>query len=380
MILSQNNYDGYKEFDMNRKLREEEKQVRLMKQEIMKQQLIEQTQLQEQRKKELQLQKQREDEEQIQLILKKQGEEKFQQIQNRETMKQNLQQQNHLILNHQKIIIDEKKQETLKIENDIINNAINGLSLEEQMRRQKREMQKQIVEQQMKELQQRKEKEKKDKEFEQLIYKEQTQNESLRIQKQEDSYRNYYQKVSERQNALQDIYRQKVDNPKLYLDQMINKQVKERQDKEETEYLTRRSLQQKQKEMYQNGLANQIQEQNEKRKHEDNAKEQRKQEILQASLLFEEQQRLDRLRKREIQQQYHTQLSSLSQSQSQSSGNLNTEVSQSNIYNPLTNPNPSQIQNPYILRQIQHNNGNLQQSQSMSQSKLASFGKSSLIN
>ncbi|CAK72285.1 unnamed protein product (macronuclear) [Paramecium tetraurelia] len=380
MILSQNNYDGYKEFDMNRKLRDEEKQVRLMKQEIMKQQLVEQTQLQEQRKKELQLQKQREDEEQIQLIRKKQGEEKFQQIQNKETMKQNLQQQNHLILNHQKLIIDEKKQETLKIENDIINNAINGLSLEEQMRRQKREMQKQIVEQQMKELQQRKEKEKKDKEFEQLIYKEQTQNESLRIQKQEDSYRNYYQKLSERQNALQDIYRQKVDNPKLYLDQMINKQVKERQDKEETEYLTRRSIQQKQKEMYQNGLANQIYEQNEKKKQEDNVKEQRKQEILQASLLFEEQQRLDRLRKREIQQQYHTQLSSLSQSQSQSSGNLNTEVSQSNIYNPLTNPNPSQIQNPYILRQIQHNNGNLQQSQSMSQSKLASFGKSSLLN
>ncbi|CAD8051157.1 unnamed protein product [Paramecium sonneborni] len=380
MILSQQNYDGYKEFDMNRKLKEEEKSIRTMKQEIMKQQLIEQKQLQEQRKKELQLQKQKEDEEQIQLIRQKQGEEKSQQIQNRETTKQNLQQQNYLILNHQKLIIDEKKQEALKIENDIINNAINGLSMEEQMRRQKREMQKQIVEQQMKELQQRKEKERKDKEFEQLIYQEQTQNESQRIQKQEDSYRNYYQKLAERQNVLQDIYRQKVDNPKMQLDYIINKQVKERQDKEENEYLTKRQQQQKQKETYQNGLANQIQEKNEKKRQEENIKEQRKLEILQASIQFEEQQRQERLRKREIQQQYHTQLSTISQSQSQGNGILNTEISQSNVYNPLTNPNPNQIQNPYILRQIQYNNSSLQQSPSMNQSKLASFGKSSLIN
>ncbi|CAD8134556.1 unnamed protein product [Paramecium pentaurelia] len=380
MILTQQNYDGYKEYDINRKLRDEEKQTRMMKQEIMKQQLIEQQQLQEQRKKELQLQKQKEDEEQIQLIRKKQGEEKFQQIQNREATKQNLQHQNYLIQNHQKLLIDEKKQETLKIENDIINNAINGLSLEEQMRRQKREMQKQIVEQQMKELQQRKEKEKKDKEFEQLIYKEQTQNESHRIQKQEDSYRNYYQKLSERQNVLQDIYRQKVDNPKMQLDYIIDQQVKDRQNKEENEYLTKRQLQQKQKEMYQNGLANQIQEKNEKKKLEDNIKEQRKLEILQASIQYEEQQRQDRLKKREVQQQYHTQLSTLSQSQSYGSGIMNTEISQSNIYNPLTNPISSQIQNPYILRQIQHNNSSLQQSPSMNQSKLASFGKSSLIN
>lgn len=41
MILSSQNYDAYREFDINRKLKEEEKQMKMMKQDIMKKQLAE---------------------------------------------------------------------------------------------------------------------------------------------------------------------------------------------------------------------------------------------------------------------------------------------------------------------------------------------------
>ncbi|CAD8134323.1 unnamed protein product [Paramecium octaurelia] len=126
------------------------------------------------------------------------------QIQKSEATKQNLQHQNWSHLNHQKLLIEEKKHETLKIENDIINNAINWQSIEGELRNRKEKCNiiQLIVEQQMKELQQQKKE--KDQEFKQLICKG-----YLEIQLQIiSSSKNFllYQGLPGRQNALQDIY------------------------------------------------------------------------------------------------------------------------------------------------------------------------------
>ncbi|CAK71202.1 unnamed protein product (macronuclear) [Paramecium tetraurelia] len=227
MILSKQNYDG-KRIDTNRKLREEEKNKNQFNSNFYQN-----------KEKRSYSYKNKKKMKNRQLICKKQREEKSLQIQNREATKQNLRNQNYLILNHQNYQLM-KKTRNIKDRERYYQQCNKLIIYGRADQKREREMYKLIVEQQMKAWQQIKEKRKKTKEFQQLIYKEQTQNGSQKNLKQEDSYRNvpqfynikqFYQRLSERQNALQDIYRQKVDNPKLQLDYIFDQQLKERQNK-----------------------------------------------------------------------------------------------------------------------------------------------------
>ncbi|CAD8155828.1 unnamed protein product [Paramecium octaurelia] len=380
MLLSKQNYDDFQQYNIHKTIKQEQFQIKQMKQEVMKTSLEEQRQIQEEAKRRNQELRQKEDTDEIQRIQLLNKEMADQQKQKKLQTKESLSKKYSEIIDQRNLIVNQKKSEDLNIENQIIDSAQKALQEERQNQLQKRLIQKQIYDEQMKLVEEKKQKERLNRDQERVLFQEYAIKDQQRIIQQEEEYKKYYQRLAERNEHLQDIYRKNVDDPKSSLDYIINKQVKEKFDREQEEINTKRQNDKQLKDQYLNTLSLQLKEKEQRRKDQEILSTQNKQEIRKAAESFNDEQQQERRKKRDYQSQYYDQLSSLGNGQNQQDKLIdNLSLQQSQVYNPLTNPNPNQIQNPYILRQLGLNKQNHLQSPQQSQSKLAQLGQSSLF-
>ncbi|CAD8062354.1 unnamed protein product [Paramecium sonneborni] len=383
MLLSKQNYDDFQQYNIHKTIKQEQFQIKQMKQEVMKSSLEEQRQIQEEMKRRNQELQQKEDNYEIQRIQTLNKELADQQKQKKLQTKESLSKKYTEIIDQRNSILNQKRNEDLNIENQIIDSAQKALQEERQNQLQKKLLQRQIYDEQMKLVEEKKQRERLNRDQERVLFQEYAIKDQQRIIQQEEDYKKYYQRLAERNEHLQDIYRKNVDDPKSSLDYIINKQVKEKMEREQEEINTKRQYDKNVKDQYLNTLSQQLKEKEQRRKDYDILATQNKQEIRRAAESFNDEQQQEKKKKREFQSQYYDQLANLS---TQGNGQIqqdkqieNLGLSQSQVYNPLTNPNPNQIQNPYILRQLGINKSNHIQSPHQSQSKLAQLGQSSLF-
>ncbi|CAD8172480.1 unnamed protein product [Paramecium pentaurelia] len=326
-------YDDYKEFDVNRQLHDQARDFRLVQQELLKQQLYDQQLEMERRKRSLTTQKQREELLYLENLRKEKEIHNFMEGQNKQ------------------IIQEQIRQERQQIEQQIIDTAKQGQTMAEFFEKQKKDYYRKVQDQQYGQAQIKKMNEQNYKKFDQAVYQEQVHQENNKIQRKLDNYKQYYQNVQNRQQQLQAMYLDNYRDPKQGIDDIIQKNFVQKQQQDEKQYKYQKELEDISKEKYNSILSIQLQEQQQKRKKN----------------------------RYDAQSNGYQLGNSVYWHNSDRQNNISTPArsvasDQNQQYNPLTNPNPNQTQNPYILKQLGMNLNDLP-TPAYTKSKLASMGK-----
>ncbi|CAD8094870.1 unnamed protein product [Paramecium sonneborni] len=344
-------YDEYKEFDVNRQLQDQARDFRMVQQELLKQQLFDQQLEMEKRKRSLTTQKQREEQLYLENLKKEKEMQYLMEGQNKQYIKNDLSKWYENSLTNQRIVQQQLRQEQQSIEQQIVDTAKLGQTMAKFYEQQKKDYYKQVSDQQYGQFQIKKLNEQNYKKFDQAVYKEQVHQENNKIQRKLDNYKQYYQNVQNRQQQLQAMYLQNYRDPKEGLDDIIKKNVQQKQEKDEKQFRYQKELEDISKEKYSSILSIQLQEQQQKRK----------------------QNRFD------AKWNGYDHANSVYWYSQDRQNNISTPArsvisEQNQQYNPLTNPNPNQTQNPYILRQLGMNLKDLPTPE-YTKNKLASMGK-----
>ncbi|CAK78463.1 unnamed protein product (macronuclear) [Paramecium tetraurelia] len=344
-------YDDYREYDVNRQLHDQARDFRLVQQELLKQQLQDQQLEMERRKRSLTTQKQREELLYLENLRKEKEMQYLMEGQNKQFIRKDLSKWYENSLTNQRINQEQLRQERQQIEQQIIDTAKQGQTMAESFEKQKKDYYRKVQDQQYGQVQIKKMNEMNYKKFDQAVYQEQVHQENTKIQRKLDNYKQYYQNVQNRQQQLQAMYLENYRDPKQGLDDIISKNVLEKQQQDEKLYRYQKELEDVSKEKYSSILSIQLQEQQQKRRQNRN----------------------------EVKLNGYQQANSVYWQNTERQTNISTPVrsvvsEQNQLYNPLTNPNPNQTQNPYILKQLGMNLNDLP-TPAYTKSKLASMGK-----
>ncbi|CAD8177593.1 unnamed protein product [Paramecium octaurelia] len=344
-------YDDYKEFDVNRQLQDQARDFRLVQQELLKQQLYDQQQEMEKRKRSLTTQKQREELLYLENLRREKEMQNLMEGQNKQYIQKDLSKWYENSLTNQRINQEQIRQERQQIEQQIIDTAKQGQTMAEFFEKQKKDYYRKVQDQQYGQAQIKKLNELNYKKFDQAVYQEQLHQENTKIQRKLDNYKQFYQNVQNRQQQLQAMYLENYRDPKQGLDDIILKNVVQKQQQDEKQYRYQKELEGISKEKYNSILSIQLQEQQYKRKQ--NRYEAKSNGYQHANSVYW----YNSDRQNNISTPARSVASDLNQ-----------------LYNPLTNPNPNQTQNPYILKQLGMNLNDLP-TPAYTKSKLASMGK-----
>ncbi|CAD8100211.1 unnamed protein product [Paramecium sonneborni] len=345
-------YDEYKEFDVNRQLQDQARDFRMVQQELLKQQLYDQQLEVEKRKRSLTTQKQREEQLYLENLKREKEMQYLMEGQNKQYIKKDLSKWYENTVNNQRIVQQQLRQEKQQIEQQIVDTAKLGQTMAKFYEQQKKDYYRKVQDQQYGQFQIKKLNEQNSRKFDQAVYQEQVHQENTNIQRKLDNYKQYYQNVQNRQQQLQAMYLQNYRDPKEGLDDIISKNVQQKQEKDEKQYRYEKEMEGISKEKYNSILQMQLQEQQHKRK----------QNKFDAKLNGYDHANSVYWYNFDRQNNISTPARSMISEQNQQ------------YYNPLTNPNPNQTQNPYILKQLGMNLNDLPTPE-YNKSKLASMGK-----